>query len=383
MRKNQWEKAVIFGTGKYGAFWYEKLKDEVEIVGFIDNNAKKQREGFMGLPVFSVVMYNEIKADDVVVLLSFFHKKTKDEVISQLNKECALQNDKNIIWLTPFLKEIRDDEFLGTFYKVCFGKELNLENPKSYNEKIQWLKLYDRRPQYTQIADKYEVRKYVTEKIGQEYLVPLIGVWDKFNQIDFNSLPEQFVLKCTHDSDSVIICTSKSNQKFYDKYWLELSDIATIENRLNNALKQNWFYLAREWIYKDIKPRIIAEQFLGKNINDYRFFTFNGKVKAIWVDFNTSVKRMANIYTSDWEYIPCSWTYDSDPGKIIEKPIEFDKMVKLAECLSDKLPLLRVDFFLIDGKVYFGETGFYSGSGFNAFNPSKYDELFGSWIDLP
>ena len=383
------KKAVIFGTGKYGAFWYDRLKDEMLITGFIDNDIQKQKDGMKiisegeELPVYSVATYNEMKTDDTVVLISLFHEKIANDIIKQLENECALENGKNILWLTPLSKEIEDEEFLKSYYKSCFEKELDLLNPKTYNEKTQWLKLYDRKPEYTQIADKYEVRKYVSEKIGEEYLVPSLGVWENFSDIDFDSLPEQFVLKCTHDSDSVVICTSKSNQKYFDKYWHELRNKVAVENKLRDALRQNWFYLAREWVYKDIKPRIIAEKYLGKNISDYRFFVFNGEVKVIRVDFNTSTKRMANIYTVNFEYIPCSWTYDSDPEKIIEKPIGFDKMADFAERLAKNFPFLRVDFLLIDEKIYFGETGFHSGSGFNAFNPFEYDELFGSWLKLP
>jgi len=337
----------------------------------------------LGLPVYSIENFSRESIDEVVILLSFFHKKTVDTVTQKLTNEYPSIDRKKILPLSPLLSQINDEEFLRIFYMVCFSKDLNLENPKTYTEKMQWLKLYDRRPIYNKLADKYEVRNYVSEKIGDDYLIPSLGCWEHFDDIAFKSLPEQFVLKCTHDSDSIVICTSKRKQLFYDKYWNEISGIKAVDEKISTALKQNWYLLAREWVYKDIKPRIIADKYLGRNISDYRFFVFNGMLRVIWVDFDTAGSRKANIYSSDWELLPCSWTYPSDQTKIIEKPKLFDKMKEFAERLADDLPMLRIDFFLVDEKLYFGETGFYSGSGFDGFTPPEYDEIIGSLLQLP
>jgi len=374
------KKAIIFGAGRYGAFWHETLKNDLEVIGFIDNDPQKQKKTFMGLPVYSISEYSTARTCDTTILVSLFHKIIADHIIAQLKTEYALSCRDSVLWLYPALQEVSDEVFIRRFYKIFFDHELDLLNPKTYNEKLQWLKLNDRKNEYTQLADKFAVRQYVANKIGKKYLVPLLGVWDRFDDIDFSKLPEKFVLKCTHDSGSAVIFR---NGKMFDKYGTELANIQFVKTKLNDALVQNWFYLGREWAYKKVQPRIIAEQYLGTNIEDYRFYVFGGKVMLIHVDFDTAVLRKANIYSPTWEYYPCSWTYPTDSKHMIEKPAVLDEMIDLVESLTKGLTHLRVDLFLRDEKIYFLETGFYHGSGFDPIVPSCYDKLFGSWLTLP
>jgi hypothetical protein len=292
---------------------------------------------------------------------------------------------KNPIRLLPYLlrkfqvfKLIPDDKYLKIKYRLLFGKELNLNNPKSFNEKLQWLKLNDRKLEYTQLVDKYEVRKYITDSIGNEFLIPLLGVYDNFEEIDFDKLPNQFVLKCTHDSGGVIICKDKSR-----------FDIKSAKKKISKHMKRNYYFAHREWPYKNIKPRIICEKYMeddsGNELKDYKLMCFNGKVKCTFVCLNrkSSAGLNINIYDIDWNIMPFQRPTHPNSGTNENKPQNYKKMIEFAEILSKDIPFLRVDFYEINGHLYFGELTFYPGSGFEEFKPNKYDELLGSWIQLP
>jgi len=276
-----------------------------------------------------------------------------------------------------FFRIIPDDIFLKLKYKLSMGKKINLDNPQTFNEKLQWLKLYDRNPLYTKLVDKYEVRKYIAQTIGEEYLIPLIGVWDRFEDIDFSQLPNQFVLKCTHDSGGIVICTDKSR-----------IDINAAKKKINKCLKRNYYYYCREWPYKNIKPRIICEKYMadesGTELKDYKLMCFNGKVKCSFVCLNrySSTGLNVDFYDMNWKPMPFERHYPSS-GTEISKPKNFDKMVEFAEILSKNIPFVRVDFYETNEKLYFGELTFYPGSGFEEFTPESYDYLLGSWLELP
>jgi len=260
-------------------------------------------------------------------------------------------------------------------YRRLLGKSLNIDTPKTYNEKLQWLKLYDKRPVYTQISDKYEVRKYIDETIGSEYLVPLLGVWDNFEDIDFDSLPNKFVLKCTHDSGGVIICKNKNDL-----------DIKSAKEKLEKSLKVNYYYHGREWSYKNVRPRIICEQYMGDGINtsliDYKFFCFDGDPKAMFIATDRGVDTRFDFYDMEFNHIPVKQHYNNS-SKEIAKPQNFDVMASLASKLSKGVPHVRVDFYEIQGKVFVGELTLYHFSGFKAFEPEEYDYTFGEWLNLP
>lgn len=273
---------------------------------------------------------------------------------------------------------LSDKTFIKIEYRNRMRKKLNLKTPQTFNEKLQWLKIYDRKPIYTTMVDKYEVKNYVADKIGDEYIIPTLGVWDSFDEIDFDSLPDQFVLKCTHDSGGLVICKDKSKlNKEKAKKKIELS------------LNRNYYYHGREWAYKDVKPRVIAEKYMedknSKDLKDYKFFCFDGKVKAMFIAtdrFTQGVETKFDFYDTNFEHLPFT---NGHPNAecVIEKPKHFEKMKELAEILSKGIPQIRVDFYEIDDEVYFGELTFFHWSGMVPFVPEKWDYVFGEWIELP
>ena len=271
-----------------------------------------------------------------------------------------------------------DKMYLKLMYRARIKKKLELENPKTYNEKLQWLKLYDRRQEYTQMVDKYAVRQFVSDRIGEKYLVPLLGgPWSSFNEIDFDALPDQFVLKCTHDSGGVIICCEKENlDQKYSKRIIEKS------------LQRNYYKRSREWPYKNVNPQIIAEQYLtdesGTELKDYKFFAFDGTVKAVFVatDRYAKTETRFDFYDENFQHLP--FTNGHPNAKIApHKPKNYDEMVKIAETLSRGFPHVRVDLYNVDGKIYFGELTLYHWSGMVPFEPEDWDRVFGDWISLP
>jgi len=272
---------------------------------------------------------------------------------------------------------IPDNLFLRIKYKLIMRTSLNLTNPKSFNEKLQWLKLNDRKSEYVQMVDKYEVRQYISEKIGDQYLIPLLGVYDFYDQIDFDSLPNQFVLKPNHTSGDVFICKDKSSINY-----------PQLRKLVNKWLKRNYYWVHREWPYKNIQPKIICEKFMvdesGTELKDYKIMCFNGKAKCLFVGLNRNSPTGLNVdfYDMDWNPLPFERHYPSS-GEKIPKPKTFDKMVTFAEKLAKDVPFVRVDFYEVNGKLYFGELTFYPGSGFEEFTPEKYDYELGSWLDLP
>lgn len=272
---------------------------------------------------------------------------------------------------------ISDERFLKIMYYCRMGNILNLKNPATFNEKLQWLKIYDHKPKYTTLADKFAVRKYITDTIGEEYLVPILGVYDNFDDINFDALPNKFVLKCTHDSGGVVICNNK--QSF---------NIDEARKKINKCLKTNFYYLGREQLYKNIKPRIVCEQFMenttGDELLDYKVMCFNGKSKCLFICSNRSSKDglKVDFYDMNWKIMPFDRHYPRS-GRQLEKPVNYNKMIQLSEKMAKDLPFVRVDFYEVDGRLYFGELTFYPGSGFEKFEPSKYDYKLGEWLMLP
>lgn len=274
--------------------------------------------------------------------------------------------------------DMPDKEFLEKKFRAVMGYDLCIESPKTFNEKLQWLKLYNRHPEYTMMVDKYLVRKYIADTIGEEYLIPLIGVWDKFDDIDFASLPNQFVLKCTHDSGGLVICRNK-----------DTLDYKKAKEKINKSLKRNYYLTGREWPYKDVKPRIIAEKYMednpdSKELTDYKLMCFNGKVRCSFTCSSRYAKEGLKVtfYDTDWQKMPFERHYPAE-AVAQEKPKSYDEMVTLAEKLADKIPFVRIDFYEIKGRPYFGEVTFFPGNGLEEFTPEKWDETLGSWIELP
>jgi len=271
---------------------------------------------------------------------------------------------------------IPDKVFLRMQYKYHFREKLNLKNPQTYNEKLQWLKLNDRKMEYSQYVDKYAVREFVSNTIGEEYLIPLIDVYNNVNEIEWENLPKQFVLKCTHGSTSNIICENKDNL-----------DINEAKNKLEKWMKRNWFWYGREWPYKHVQPRIIAEKFMedesGSGLKDYKFFCFNGEPHFMLLATDRGIDTKFDFFDMEFNKIPVKQHYKNNRDLNFEKPKGFDKMIELSKKLSANIPHLRVDFYNINGKIYFGELTFYHFSGYRKFEPQEYDEIFGSLLKLP
>ena len=277
-----------------------------------------------------------------------------------------------------FFKNWSDERYLKASYKAKFHKKLDLNNPQTYNEKLQWLKLYDRKPEYTQMVDKVGAKEYVANIIGEEYIIPTLGVWDRFEDIDFDKLPNQFVLKCTHDSGGVIVCKDKSKL-----------DKENAQRKLEKNLKINYYIHKREWPYKDVKPRIIAEQYMedesGYELKDYKWFCFDGEPKALFIATDRGVEgeeTKFDFFDMEFNHLPFTNGHPN-ANREIKKPLSFDEMKALASKLSKGFPHLRVDFYDINGKIYFGELTFYHWSGLTPFVPEEWDYTFGSWIKLP
>lgn len=268
--------------------------------------------------------------------------------------------------------------WLKVEYFINLNRNLNIINPKTYNEKLQWLKLYDRKPIYTQLVDKFEVRKYIKNIIGENYLIPLIGVWNEFDEINFEKLPNQFVLKPTHTSGNVFICKDKTS-----------INLVNLKREINGWLKRNYFWEHREWPYKNVKPRIICEILLeqkdGDELRDYRFFCFNGEPKFITVDFSITDKKKTrrNIYDLDWNLLDVEISYPKEKKIVVVKPNKLEEMISLSRRLSANIPHSRIDFYYIENKVIFGEITFYHQSGMGKIYPTEFDLIMGSWIQLP
>lgn len=269
-----------------------------------------------------------------------------------------------------------DKLYLQMLYRRDFNKKLDLKNPKTFNEKLQWMKLYDRRPEYTTMVDKYAVKEYVAKIIGEDYIIPSLGVWDKPEDIDWESLPDQFVLKCTHDSGGLVICRDKS----------KLDKSAAIKI-LRKSLKRNYYKAGREWPYKNVPRRIIAEKYMEDSqlgdLPDYKFFCFDGVVKALFIGTERGTGDVKfDYYDAEFKHLDLVQMHPMS-GKELPKPDHFEEMKQLASKLSKGLPQVRVDFYNINGTIYFGEMTLFHHGGVIPFHPEEWDYTFGSWINLP
>lgn len=278
-------------------------------------------------------------------------------------------------FLLKLLRFIPDKIYLWMIFYKNTREIINFKNPEGFNEKLQWLKINDRNPEFTKLTDKYEVKKYIADQIGEQYVIPILGVWYNAYDIDFDKLPNQFVLKCNHDSRSVIICKDKS--KF---------DIKSAIKKLNRHLKFNAYWYGREWPYKNIKPCIIAEEFMEEQkdqaLVDYKVFCFNGKAKLIEVIRGRYTENYTqDIYDIEWNNTGIGQGYKTDKS-YLEIPDFLEEMIKLSEKLAKDIIHVRVDWYFINNQLYFGELTFFDGSGFAPFENKADDLLLGSWLDL-
>lgn len=278
-------------------------------------------------------------------------------------------------------KSLDDETFTQKKYSFLMGKELDLVYPATFNEKIQWLKLYDRNPIYTTMVDKRLAKDYAAGIIGKKYIIPTIGVWEKAEEIDFAALPNKFVLKCNHNSGTgMYICKDKTD--------LSDNDIAKIRANLRKGLRENYYLAHREWPYKNVNRRILAEEFIeteSGDLPDYKFFCFNGKAKLILVCKNRFSKEgvTEDFFDEEWNRLPLKRPNIPTSSAEIDRPEKLQEMISLAEMLAADIPFLRADFYYANNRIYFGEMTFYPNSGFKMFEPEKWDRILGSYLELP
>ena len=271
-----------------------------------------------------------------------------------------------------------DEKYLKRRFEMLLGYPLDLKNLRTFTEKLQWLKLYDRKSIYTTMVDKYEAKKYVADVIGEKYIIPTLGVWDKFEDIDFEKLPNQFVLKCTHDSGGLVICRDKSKL-----------DYRAAKKKLNRSLKRNYFWSAREWPYKDVKPRIIAEQYMkddtSDDLKDYKFFCFNGEPRYCQVITDRSTDERVDFFDMEWNPQPFTGLTRAFAHAEREPvcPGCFEEMKASCRALSKGISFVRVDFYHINGAMFFGEMTFFPVGGFGRFYPNEWNQKIGDWLVLP
>lgn len=274
-----------------------------------------------------------------------------------------------------------DERYLSNLYRAQLGEKLNLDNPIGFNEKTQWLKLHDRKTIYTTMVDKYEVKKYIANLIGEEFVIPTYGVWDSFDEIDFDKLPNQFVLKTTHDSGGMVICRDKKTFNFNKA-----------RKKLTKSLKRKYFYAFREWPYKDVKPRILAEKYMTdekyndsngfNSLNVYKILTFGGEPKIIQtIENDKTDHETIDYFDCEWNLLDLRQNYPNSPVPL-DRPKNLDKMLELSRLLSQGTRFVRVDLYEINNKVYFSEFTFFSDAGFEKFNPEKWDKTLGDWIRI-
>ena len=279
-----------------------------------------------------------------------------------------------------FFNFLSDKQYLELVYYARVGHILHLDNPRMFTEKIQWLKLYDRKPEYSLMVDKYEAKKYVAKKIGKEYIIPTLGVWDKFDDIDFDFLPEQFVLKCTHDSGGLVICRDK---KFLD--------VNLAKKKIEKSLRRNYYKHSREWPYRNVKPRIIAETYMTNGLDcdlvDYKMHCFNGNPMYCQVIQGRTTHQTIDFYDMEWNRMDFTGLHSPDHpyphGEYLSEPSKFILMKNLARCLSKELKYSRIDFYLVNDNVFFGEITFYPVGGFGCFEPQEWDVQLGNMIQIP
>lgn len=278
-----------------------------------------------------------------------------------------------------FFHWMDDERYLKMVSKSVTGKEINLQNPKTFAEKIQWLKLHDRQEHYVDLVDKIAVKAYVKKMIGEEYIIPTLGIWETADSIQFDALPSKFVLKCNHDSGSVVICRDK-----------ETFDFTTAKKKLRKSLKKDAYYWGREWPYKFVDRKIFAETLIeypdcpNMDLLDYKVYCFNGEPIYCQVISERTTAEKIDFYDMNWNHQPF---IGLTPGvknseRTIAKPQSFNKMIEISRVLSHDIPFSRIDFYVIDDKLFFGEITLYPNAGFGEFTPSEWNKKLGDLIKL-
>lgn len=376
---NQAGEIVIYGAGYAGKTMYFRLSRTYHISAFVVTRKQGYEEALFGVPLMEIKDFYDKKEKPTVVI--GLGENFQNEVIHNLEEHGF---DKLVYpFIVPYTYDFyknNDDWNLTSeiceWYSIATGLNIDITHPLSYNEKIQWLKIHRNSPIKSRLADKIKVREYVREKIGEKYLIPLIGVWDNFECINFMAFPDKFALKCNHASGTNIIVTDKAS-----------FDMTRARILINEWLNTDYGkYMGLELHYSDIKPRILAETLLetddGSDLKDYKVFVFNGKVRLIQVDIDRQHNHTRNLYTPQWEYLPYSILYPAAPETIIERPKCLEEMISLAETLGEGFIHVRVDFYICNDQIYFGEMTFTHGGGIEKFTPECFGYEMGSWMNL-
>lgn len=293
------------------------------------------------------------------------------------NRILAIYKNISIALLDKWGGWLPDKLWLSIRYYLTFGKCINWENPSTFTEKLQWLKIYNRKPEYTTMADKVKAKEWITQKIGEQYIIPTIGVWEHVEDIDFEKLPNSFVLKCNHNSGTgMYICKDKSKM-----------NKSKVIKELKKGLQENYYLHSREWPYKNIPRRILAEQFMqdsrdtNEALTDYKFFCFSGEPYIMYISKDNAQSSYTDFFDMDYNRLPIKM---KDPNSKIppSKPEEFEQMKTLARKLSKGVPHLRVDFYIINHKIFVGELTFFHNAGFGPVTPSEWNFKLGNLINL-
>lgn len=368
----------IWGTRSWGCtlgVWFDE--NQLLFQGYVDNNKKKHGETIWGN--HKCISPEEIPEGSLVIITATDTKINRD-IEKQVVQTCrGVECIANCIEELSRLAEPLDDEkVIRAIYEGHMRCKPDLEHPKNLNEKLNWLKLHDRKPLYTRMVDKLEAKEMVAEKLGREFVIPTYGVWDSFDEIDFDSLPRQFVLKCTHDSGSAVVIEDKNNM-----------DREAVKKKLEACLKLNFFCQAREWPYKNVKRRIIAEKYidtLGKKDSiEYKITCFNGKADFITIctgiAHDAYEKRTNDSYDLDFHHMPWYASYKNSTKKL-EQPKQWQDLIAFAELFAKDIPYLRVDCYLIDDRIVFGEFTFYTWAGWIDFTPEEWNGILGERCSL-
>ncbi len=299
-----------------------------------------------------------------------------------MNIKQYLKNPLKIVFALGYhgyLNWVPDPIYLRLVFKALTGRFMNLRNPKTFNEKLQWLKLYNRNPLYTTLVDKYAVKKWVADKIGEQYVIPTLGVWDRFEDIDFGNLPNQFVLKCTHDSGGLVIVKDKSKL-----------DIEAARQKITKSLKLNYYWACREWPYKNVPPRIIAEKYMEDStdgeLRDYKFYTFKGEPKFLLIASNRQKGNVPyfDYFDMDGNHLDLhDLKTINNPNEIPQLPQRFNELKDLSRKLTKGIPHVRADFYVVNDDIFFGEYTFFDDGGFMKATPSSWEREWGEMIELP
>ena len=381
-KAENYKTVIIYGIGVYGRRCYFDMidsgKSNADILLAVTRPNDNQQ--FHGLNIHKLSALLQYREDALVIVA--VSDKYKDEMVDYA-KGLGFQNvyspmiklnDYDCIKSNP---DIDIKKEIANWYEVYTGKSIDLDHPKTFNEKIQWLKLYDSTQLKGTLSDKYLVRDYVRNVIGGQYLVPLCGVWNSFDEIDYGQLPEKFVLKCTHGSGTNEIIDLKDSIEY-----------SALKEKFQSWIRINYAYACGlEMHYQYITPKIIAEEYLqtsdGSDLRDYKVHVFDGQAKLIQVDIDRMHNHRRNLYTREWEYIPCSILYPTAPEVQVERPKCLAELIRVSELLAKGFIYVRTDFYIVGSHIYFGEMTFTHGSGVEPFIPETFNMEMGSWIHLP